>query len=99
MAETCSQISCCLPNSFANPIEPDTGDFVVELRLNIEDSGTLTGSGPHEQLSSVTIEAVAESGFEFVSWTDVNGFVISESEDFTFSITQNMILIAVFIAS
>jgi hypothetical protein len=99
MPETCTTINCCLPNPAANPIEPDTGDFTVDASVSPEDSGEVTGDGEHERSSTVTLTATPELGYEFVAWEDSNGFVLSEESEWTFTITQNMSVVAVFEAA
>lgn len=96
MPESCQTQDCCLPDPFDNPIEPDTGNFLLEIRIDPEDSGTVTGDGEHEEGSEVTITATPEDSFIFLRWEDLNGFVISEDSTYTFTITQNLIWKAVF---
>lgn len=95
MAEECTTIDCCLPDSFANPVEPDTGNF--EVSVTIEGDGEVSGDGEHEELSEVTLVATPGGGSSFVAWKDANGFVLSEEEEWTFTITGNMLIVAEFI--
>lgn len=96
MPESCSEISCCGPDPFENPVEPDSGNFLVDIEVTPEDSGEVEGDGEHERLSTVTLTATPELGFQFVAWKDANGFILSEDEEWTFTITQNMRVIAEF---
>lgn len=95
-AETCSQITCCDEPLFTPPIEPSTGNFLISVTVTPTDSGEVTGAGEVEQSSTVTLEATPAMGFAFVAWTDTNGFVLSEDAEWIFTVTQNLILIAVF---
>lgn len=96
MAESCTTQNCCSADPWGNPIEPDEDTFIVDVTIDPEDSGTVTGDGAHDKLSTVTLEATPESGFEFVAWQDANGFALSELNPWNFTVTQNMSVVAKF---
>lgn len=70
----------------------DIDNFVVEeneeyeLALTIDPivGGTATGDGDYYAGTTVTLEATAEMGYEFINWTDVNG-VVSTANPFVFN--------------
>ncbi len=52
--------------------------------------------GVYEEGTNAIVTAAANEGYEFVSWTDVNGEKVSSSNPFTFAVTENAILTANF---
>ena len=58
-------------------------------------SGSATGGGMFNSNSTVTVRAVAASGFQFVNWTDY-GNPVSTATNYTFTITGNHALTANF---
>jgi len=48
----------------------DAIDYTVSLTTDPEEGGTVTGNGTYNFGVSVTIEAIANPGWEFVNWTD-----------------------------
>ena len=74
--------------------------FVLELcNLTLQktnNGGTPCCSGPKPKGTSVTIEARPYSAFDFVEWTDLDGNVISNDENYTFIIDRDTTLIATY---
>lgn len=95
MPEECPSISCC-PATDTYPIVPVTGTLEVDATVSPEESGEVDGAGEYDALDTVTLEAEPESGFAFVSWQDSNGYVLSESNPWVFTITANMSVFAIF---
>jgi uncharacterized repeat protein (TIGR02543 family) len=57
--------------------------------------GTTTGGGSYANGASVTVAAIANSGYTFTNWT-VNGSQVSTSTSYTFIISANRSLVANF---
>ena len=57
--------------------------------------GTVKGGGQYEAKTTVTLEAVAKTGFIFTNWTE-NGTVVSEKAKYTFTASANRTLVAHF---
>lgn len=57
--------------------------------------GTVSGGGTFEDGSTVTVTATANSGYRFVRWTE-NGQQVSDSESYSFTLTADRSLTAVF---
>ena len=75
-----------------------TTSFSVNLSTNNE-HGAVTGSGNYNHGTSVTVHAEATTGgYYFCYWTE-DGVIVSEDADYTFSITYNRNLEAVFMDS
>ena len=60
-----------------------------------EEAGTVTGSGTYVYQSVVTVNAIANPGFEFVQWT-LRGVPVSNGPIYSFTITEPMELVAHF---
>ena len=59
-------------------------------------AGVITGSGSFPQGSTHTVTAAANAGYTFVNWLE-NGAVVSTNASYTFTITGNRTLVAVFV--
>lgn len=71
--------------------------YHLTLFADPTNAGTVAGEGQYEAGGQISISAVANSGWEFVNWTDANG-VISESPDFTYTMpAEDITLTANFI--
>jgi uncharacterized protein (TIGR02145 family) len=58
--------------------------YNLNLEVNPADVGAVTGAGQYEAGEQVSITAEANSGWEFVNWTDDDG-IVSEAADFTYT--------------
>ncbi|MFD0931111.1 ice-binding family protein [Psychroflexus salinarum] len=67
----------------------------VSLSVSPDASGTVTGAGLFNNESFVTVEAVANAGFEFLNWT-IDGTEVSTNETYEFEVNGNMALVANF---
>lgn len=66
------------------------------VEIHAGEGGSVTGSGTFEEGSVVTVRAIPESDrYRFVHWEE-NGVVVSTSEEYTFTLTADCSLIAVF---
>ena len=59
------------------------------------ENGTVTGAGEYEEGAEVTLVATANDGYEFVNWTKGEE-VVSTEATYTFTITENVALVANF---
>ena len=66
-------------------------DYRVSLTASPAEGGTVTGAGTYQNGDSVTIEAVAASGYHFTQWSDGD-----TNAERTFSITEDVTLTATF---
>ena len=82
-------------------------DSIVTLHLTITheisaianptEGGSLTGGGIYNQGQTCTLSATANTGYEFLCWTDETGMVVSLEPQYSFTVTQDRILTAIFI--
>lgn len=70
-----------------------TVTYALDLEANPTDGGTVTGSGNYEAGTLVSINAVAETGYAFINWTDEAQTVISEEAAFDFEMPENDVLL------
>ena len=92
-------------NSFTMPASPvtvsaiiDTAYYTVTVSTNLPGAGTVTGAGLYKHGSNVTVTATENPGFTFKHWLS-NGVIVnaySYHQSFTFVITQNMNMVAVY---
>jgi hypothetical protein len=76
----------------AEGLEPATSEafevwvrtYNLSLTMNIAGAGVLSGEGDYEEGAEVTIEAVANEGYEFVNWT-IDGEVFATDALNTFN--------------
>jgi hypothetical protein len=57
--------------------------YVLTLTSNIPGAGVLTGAGTYTAGQSVTIEAVANEGYDFINWT-LDGVEFAATSEYTF---------------
>ena len=69
--------------------------YRVTAGIDPEGSGTASGGGTYQQGASVTVTAAPGEGYSFVKWTE-NGQTVSESTSYTFTVTGDRTLTAVF---
>lgn len=69
--------------------------YRVTAEIAPEGSGTASGGGTYQQGASVTVMAAPADGYKFIKWTE-NEQTVSESESYTFTITGDRTLIAMF---
>ena len=78
--------------------EPDPNAPVthtVSVTANPAESGTVSGDGEYEEGEEVTVTATANDGYKFVNWTE-NGEVVNTDASYTFTVTADRELEAVF---
>lgn len=69
--------------------------YAVLLSADPLNGGAVSGGGTFEENASVTVTAVPNAGYVFVSWKE-NGATVSTDMSYAFEITDNRILKAVF---
>lgn len=100
MPEGCpNEIDCCVESNFAYQVVPDTDQFELQIVIDPEEGGSAEGAGFYDQYDFVTVTATPETDFEFIGWFDENGLLLSDEEEYTFQLTNNMIVTARFGAS
>lgn len=72
-----------------------TSTYTVSVSANPSNGGTVTGGGIYEQGQSCTVRAIANTGYTFQKWTE-NGNQVSTNANYTFTVTNNRNLVAVF---
>lgn len=72
-----------------------SGECEIEALANFEWRGTVSGAGSFEMGSICTLTAVANEGCSFVNWMK-GGTVVSNSETYSFIVTEDASLVANF---
>lgn len=73
-------------------------NYIVSASANPAASGSITGDGSYQTGQSCAVTATANSGFNFVNWTE-NSIVVSNNASYTFTVSGNRALIANFTQS
>ncbi len=68
----------------------------VDVTANNETAGSVTGGGDYQEGTQVTVTATANTGFQFDRWT-VDGETVSTNTSYTFTIWEDMDLVANFV--
>ena len=71
-------------------------EFEVDVLKNIEEAGTISGTGTYTDGETVTITAVPNEGYKFVYWSH-NGTVLSADAEYSFTVTSDMVIKANFL--
>lgn len=96
MPECLTSYDCCPESDFAYEVVPDTGQFLLTIVVEPEEGGTVTGDGLHDEFENVTVTATPDGGYSFVGWYDENDVLLSEDASYTFQLTSNLIITALF---
>ena len=80
---------------FGASAPPEPVRYTVTLSVDPQGGGTASGGGTYQQGASVTVTAAPGEGYRFVKWTE-NGQTVSESTSYTFTVTGDRTLTAVF---
>lgn len=78
------------------PIEPT--QYTVTLLVDPEGGGVASGGKTVTEGTSITVTATPSNGFEFVEWRE-NGAVVSTNRTYSFMVSSNRTLTAVFAAT
>ena len=80
------------------PEPPEPTMYTVTIDVDPEGGGTATGGKTVSAGTSITVTATPSDGFEFVEWQE-NSVSISKNRVYTFTVTKDRNLTAVFAAS
>ncbi|MDR2084923.1 MAG: T9SS type A sorting domain-containing protein [Bacteroidales bacterium] len=69
--------------------------YNISLSANPVSGGTVSGGGNYQNGHSLTVTAIAASGYTFQNWTE-SGNVVSTTASYTFTVSQNRTLVANF---
>ena len=69
--------------------------YDITVTANPVEGGTVSGGGSFNYGQSCTVHAIANTGYNFVNWTE-NGTPVSTNADYTFVVQSNRNLVAVF---
>jgi len=72
--------------------------YIISVIASPSAGGTVSGGGVFEVGSTNPVTATANPGYQFVNWTETNGSVASLSASYSFTLTNNQILVANFTA-
>ena len=75
--------------------QAQTQNYTISVSANPANSGTVTGGGTYQQGQSCTVTATANTGYNFVRWTE-NGNQVSTNANYTFTVNSNRNLVAQF---
>ena len=70
--------------------------YSVTATVNPSDAGTVTGGGTYNYGASCTMTATANQGYRFLRWTNNAGITVSIEPVYTFTVTSNTALVAMF---
>ena len=70
--------------------------YTVTVSASPEEGGSVSGGGSYEEDTSVTVTATANDGYTFKVWVNENGDPVSNEAEYTFTVTENCELVAVF---
>ncbi len=64
--------------------EDEPALYTLTVSVSPPDGGDAEGQGDYEEGEEVLLAAVANEGYEFISWTDAEGDVLSTESDFVY---------------
>ncbi|MBO5848989.1 MAG: leucine-rich repeat protein, partial [Bacteroidales bacterium] len=67
----------------------------VTASVNPENAGSISGAGEYAINDIVTLTATANTGYQFINWTE-EGTVVSEESEYSFTVTESRELVANF---
>ena len=70
-------------------------NYTVTVSANPTEGGNVSGGGTYQQGQSCTVTATANTGYNFVKWTE-NGNLVSTNANYTFTVNNNRNLVAHF---
>ena len=80
---------------YTNFAQDGVVSYVITATANPTDGGTITGVGPYEENTTVTLNAIASDGYSFANWTE-NDVVVSTDAEYSFTATADRTLVANF---
>ena len=81
--------------SLNGTVIPGDVNYPVTLTANPSLGGSVTGAGEYSYNTSITVTAMANTGYTFVNWT-LNGVEVSTEASYEFNVTQATALVANF---
>lgn len=78
-----------------NILEPPVPAYTIVISIDPAGAGTVSGSGSYQEGENVTITAAPKEGYQFIGWQE-DGVTVSESASYTFTVTRDRTLTAVF---
>jgi hypothetical protein len=72
--------------------------YTVTIEINDNQYGFATGAGTYEENETATIEAFTSSCYRFANWTTTEGEIIEWINPYSFTVTQDITIIANFYA-
>ncbi len=82
-------------NDFSNFIALCPGTITVSV--NNAEYGAVSGGGSFEGGDTCTVNAMANEGYMFICWTDETGLVVSNQAEYSFVVTEDKSLMAIFV--
>ncbi len=73
----------------------EINSYEITAGANLEEGGTITGSGTYSHGAMVTLTATTNEGYTFVNWTE-NGEEVSDNSTYSFTATEERVLVANF---
>ena len=70
--------------------------FTITAESSNDEHGTVTGGGAYQEGEQVTLTATAKTGYKFVRWEDAAGKSVSTEATYTFTVSADAELTAVF---
>ncbi len=75
---------------------PEKAQYTVTVESADTATGSVSGGGVYLDGNQATVKATPASGYSFVCWQDENGETVSTSASYTFTVTRDVTLKAVF---
>jgi hypothetical protein len=75
--------------------QQSANNYTINVFANPTAGGIVSGGGTYQQGQQCTVAATANDGYDFINWTE-DGEVVSENNNYTFSVSNNRILVANF---
>lgn len=69
--------------------------YTISASVDPSSSGTISGTGTYNYGDSCTVSATANTGYNFVNWTE-GGSTVSSSSSYTFTVSSSRTLVANF---
>lgn len=70
--------------------------YEISLAVNVEEGGTVTGGGTYSYGETVTVTAIPNEGYSFVSWVENDSIVVSTDAEYSFIASADRSLTANF---
>lgn len=88
-----------LESGISEPFDIEMDTYSLKLTLNIANAAGLTGAGDYAEGDEVTIEAIPNSGFDFINWT-LNGEEFATELKHTFNMpAEDLEIVANFVSN